>query len=225
MIIFQSPQISIKFLIFHVWIFLILYNMGCRQRKASKETWMVTCLFLKFRWWPVLSLYLESPICGLDVVFSSAESFPILDRLGVVGDWTFGSRPYPRKCSLTCSQGHNEMEPSVPEGTGRTLRSASSKTMTFGLKDTTFWRPKAMDGCPEALVQTPRPSVRRIPPPPCRRWRTATRKHKLEDQDLREKSPRPGTMAAGQSLMEPSWLKLPEVPEGHCNLRRLKTCE
>ena len=34
------------------------------------------------------------------------------------GDWTFGSSPYPRKCSLICLQGHNEMEPSVPEGIG-----------------------------------------------------------------------------------------------------------
>ena len=121
-----------------------------------------------------------------------------------VGDWTFGSSPHPQKCSLTCLQGHNEMELSAPEGIGRTLRSASSKTMTFGSKDITFWGPKVTDSCPEAQAQTPKPSVRRISPPPRRRWRTATRKRKLEDQDLREKSPRPGTMAAGRSLMEPT---------------------
>src|SRR6185503_9501120 len=59
-------------------------------------------------------------------------------RGATVGDWTFGSSPHPQKCSLTCLQGHNEMEPSIPEGIGRTLRSASSETMTFGPKDIAF---------------------------------------------------------------------------------------
>ena len=35
-----------------------------------------------------------------------------------VGDWTSGSTPHPRKCSLTCLEGPNEMEPSIPEGIG-----------------------------------------------------------------------------------------------------------
>ena len=39
-------------------------------------------------------------------------------RGATVGDWTFGSSPHPRKCSLTCSQGPNEMKPSIPEGIG-----------------------------------------------------------------------------------------------------------
>jgi len=37
---------------------------------------------------------------------------------GTVGDWTFGSSPHPQKCSLTCLQGHNEMEPNITEGIG-----------------------------------------------------------------------------------------------------------
>ena len=36
----------------------------------------------------------------------------------IVGDWTFGSTPHSRKCSLTCLQGPNEMESSIPEGIG-----------------------------------------------------------------------------------------------------------
>ena len=100
--------------------------------------------------------------------------------IGNVGDWTFGSSPHPQKCSLTCLQGHNEMEPSIPEGIGRTLRSASSETMTFGPKDITFWRPKATGGCTEAPAQTPRPLDGRVPLPSCRRWRPATRKNKLD---------------------------------------------
>ena len=39
-------------------------------------------------------------------------------RLPGVGDWTFGSSTHPRKCSLTYLQGHNETEPSIPEGIG-----------------------------------------------------------------------------------------------------------
>ena len=49
-----------------------------------------------------------------------------------VGDWTFGSSPHPRKCSLTRLQDSNERKASIPEGAGWSLRSASSKTRTFG---------------------------------------------------------------------------------------------
>jgi len=79
--------------------------------------------------------------------------------VSVVGDWTFGSSPHPRKCSLTRLQGPNERKPSIPEGIGWTLRSASSKTMTFGTKDITSCRPKVTDDCPEAQAQRPIPSV------------------------------------------------------------------
>jgi len=54
------------------------YSEYCTTRDVGKGRHQK-----KLGWWPVLSLYLESPICGLAVVFSSAESFPILDRLGV----------------------------------------------------------------------------------------------------------------------------------------------
>jgi len=79
--------------------------------------------------------------------------------VSVVGDWTFGSSPHPQKCSLTRLQGPNERKPSIPEGIGWTLRSASSKTMTFGTKDITSCRPKVTDDCPEAQAQRPIPSV------------------------------------------------------------------
>ena len=36
--------------------------------------------------------------------------------LSTVEDWTFGSSPHPRKCSLTHLQGPNERKPSIPEG-------------------------------------------------------------------------------------------------------------
>ena len=80
-------------------------------------------------------------------------------RGATAGDWTFGSSPHPRKCSLTCLQGPDEMEPNIPEGVGRTLRSAISKTITFGAKGITFCRPKVTDGCPETQAQRPIPSV------------------------------------------------------------------
>ena len=76
-----------------------------------------------------------------------------------VGDWTFGSSPHPRKCSLIRLQGLKERKPSIPEGIGWTLRSASSKTVNFGTKDITSCRPKVTDGCPEAQAQRPIPSV------------------------------------------------------------------
>ena len=53
-------------------------------------------------------------------------------RGATVGDWTFGSSLHPRKCSLTRLQGSNERKASIPEGVGWSLRSASSRTRTFG---------------------------------------------------------------------------------------------
>ena len=74
-------------------------------------------------------------------VYQSAWSYSSNDVTGdpktkspyiYVGDWTFGSSPHPRKCSLTRLQGSNERKSSIPEGVGWSLRIASSKTRTFG---------------------------------------------------------------------------------------------
>ena len=53
-------------------------------------------------------------------------------RGATVGDWTFGSSPHPRKCSLTRLQGPNERKTSIPECDKWLLRSTSIKTKTFG---------------------------------------------------------------------------------------------
>ena len=51
----------------------------------------------------------------------------------------FGSSPHPQKCSLTRLQGSNERKASIPEGVGWSLRSASSKTRTFGDEGYHLW--------------------------------------------------------------------------------------
>ena len=62
---------------------------------------------------------------------------------GVVVDWTFGSSPRPRKCSLTRLQDLRRPRPSVT-------------------KDIAFVRPKVTNGCSEAQVRRPGPSGTRI---------------------------------------------------------------
>ena len=52
-------------------------------------------------------------------------------RGATVGDWTFGSSPHSRKCSLTRLQGSNERKASISEGDKWSLRSTSIKTKTF----------------------------------------------------------------------------------------------
>ena len=63
--------------------------------------------------------------------------------LSLVRDWTFGSSPHPRKCSLTRLQDFRRPRPSVT-------------------KDIAFVRPKVTNGCSEAQVRRPGPSGTRI---------------------------------------------------------------
>ena len=78
----------------------------------------------------------------------------------IVGDWTFGSSPHPRKCSLTRLQSSNERNASIPEGDKWSLRSTNIKTKNFGVtKDITFRRPKVTNGHSEAQARRPRLSV------------------------------------------------------------------
>jgi len=67
-----------------------------------------------------------------------------------VGDWTFGSSPHPRKCSLTRLQGPNERKASISEGVGWSLRNTSSKTMTFGDEGYRLWLAKGYEWLPRS---------------------------------------------------------------------------
>ena len=80
-------------------------------------------------------------------------------RGATVGDWTFGSSPHPRKCSLTRLQGPNERKASIPEGVGWSLRNASSKTRTFGGEGYHLRLAEGDKWCSEAQAQGPRHSV------------------------------------------------------------------
>ena len=73
-------------------------------------------------------------VCACIIQEATTRSIPSACKGCGVGDWTFGSSPYLRKCSLTRLQDLNERKTSILEGVGWSLRSASSKTKTFGDK-------------------------------------------------------------------------------------------
>ena len=78
----------------------------------------------------------------------------------IVGDWTFGSSPHPRKCSLTRLQDLRRPRPSVtkdiafvrPKVTNGSLEVQAQGPRPSVAKDIAFVRPKVTNGCSEAQV-------------------------------------------------------------------------
>ena len=87
--------------------------------------------------------------------------------LSLVRDWTFGSSPHPRKCSLTRLQDFRRPRPSVtkdiafvrPKVTNDCPKAQAQGPRPSAAKDIAFVRPKVTNGCSEAQAQRPRPSV------------------------------------------------------------------
>ena len=75
-----------------------------------------------------------------------------------VGDWTFGSSPHPRKCSLTHLQGPTRGSQAYPKVSDKQSEAQAQRPRPSVTKDITFVRPKVTNGCSEEQVRRPGPS-------------------------------------------------------------------